>query len=206
MRLALSISLVLTLFFIGSFYSFAQPYGFEAHGIYAYDFNGEAGAFGQDKLDDVFGGGATFFFSFIPAVRVEFGADWIKTKDEDLDDSPLQISPLTAALRLGLPLGRFYIFGGGGLGYAICRLQPTDEIESYYAARGVYDLSVSNDLIYFAMAGAEFVISEHIGVRAEYRYSWLRTELRYDDYLGSGERQDLNLDHQQIRTGLVVYF
>ena len=49
-------------------------------------------------------------------------------------------------------------------------------------------------------------VSEHIGIRMEYRCSWMRTEYKYDDYLGNEEEEDLNLDHQQLRAGLVIYF
>ncbi|MDP8213881.1 MAG: OmpW family outer membrane protein [Candidatus Euphemobacter frigidus] len=184
----------------------AQSIGFDLHGIYAFKFDGESGAFGQDRYEDVVGGGATFFFAFIPAVRVEFGADWIETKNKDLDNSRLKISPLTAALRLGYPVGRFYSYLGGGLGYTIYRLRTTGDADRDLARRGIYDLNVANDLSYFAMAGVELVVSEHIGVRAEYRYCWMRTELKYDDWLGNDEEEDLNLDHQEIRCGLVVYF
>jgi len=186
--------------------SLAQSMGFDIHGIYAFDFDGDTGGFGEARYDDVPGGGASFFFAFIPSIRLEFGADWIETKNKDLDNSHLKISPLTVGLRAGIPLERFYLYLGGGLGYAIYRLQLTDDAESSLAAQGIYDPDIANDITYFAMAGAEMTVSEHIGLRAEYRYSWMRTEYKYDDYLGNEEEEDLNLDHQQIRAGLVVYF
>jgi len=184
----------------------AQSIGFDLHGIYAFDFDGDAGDFGQADFSDGAGGGGTFFFAFIPAIRIEFGADWIETKNKDLDDSPLKISPLTAAFRAGLPLEDLFLYAGGGLGYAICQLDTTGDADRSLAARGVYDLNIDNDIIYFAMIGAEITLSEHIGLRAEYRYNWLRTKLKYDDYLGNDGEEDINLDHQQVRAGMVVYF
>lgn len=184
----------------------AQSIGFDLHGIYAFSFDGDSGDFGQADFSDVAGGGAAFFFAFIPAIRIEFGADWIETKDKDLDNSHLKISPLTAAFRAGLPLDDLFLYAGGGLGYAICRLNTAGDADRYLAARGIYELNIDNDIIYFAMVGAEITLSEHIGVRAEYRYNWLRTKLKYDDYLGNDEKENINLDHQQVRAGLVVYF
>jgi len=184
----------------------AQSIGFDLHGIYAFDFNGDTGAFGEANYDNVPGAGASFFFAFIPSIRLEFGADWIETKNKDLDNSHLKISPVTLGIRAGLPLERFYLYLGGGLGYAIYRLQLTGDAERDLATRGIYSPDIDSDITYFAMAGAEMTVSEHIGIRMEYRYNWMRTEYKYDDYLGNKGEEDLNLDHQQLRAGLVIYF
>ena len=184
----------------------AKSIGFDLHGIYAFDFDGDTGALGEANYDNVAGGGASFFYAFIPSIRLEFGADWIETKNKDLDNSHFKISPVTLGLRAGIPLDRFYLYLGGGLGYAIYRLHLTGDAESSLAAQGIYSPDIANDITYFAMAGAEMTISEYIGLRMEYRYSWMRTEYKYDDYLGNEDEEDLNLDHQQLRAGLVVYF
>ncbi len=181
-------------------------YGFEIHGLSAFGFDGEASAFGEHRVRDDWGGGALFFFSFIPAVRVEVGCDWIETKDRDLNDSSIRIAPLTAAIRAGCNLGDLYLYLGGGVGYALNELSPSEEAEREYARFGIYDLGFSNAPIYFALIGAEFAFSERLGVRCEYRYNRLRTNLTYQDWAGFEEQEKFNLDHQQVRAGLAVYF
>lgn len=181
-------------------------FGFEAHGLYAFRFDGETSAFGDQRVKDGPGGGASFFFSFIPAVRVEMGADLIETEDRDLADSRIRIVPLTAAVRAGYNLGDFYLYLGGGVGYALNNLSPSEEAERDYAESGIYELGLSNDPIYFALAGVEFAFSERLGVRVEYRYNRLRTNLTYQDWRGFEEKEKFNLDHQQVRAGLAVYF
>lgn len=205
MRLVLFFSALLGIFVFPLILS-AQPIGFDLHGIYAYDFDGDMGSFGKSDYDDVPGGGASFFFALVPQIRFDIGADWIKTKNKDLDNSHLAISPLTVGLRAGMPLDKFYFYLGGGVGYAIYRLQLTGAASRNLAAQGVYEPSVTDDITYFATLGAEMAVSRHIGFRVEYRYSWMRTEFKYDDYLGNDEEEDLNLDHQEIRAGMLVYF
>ncbi|MEA1928930.1 MAG: outer membrane beta-barrel protein [Candidatus Auribacterota bacterium] len=204
MRISIPLVVILSLLYFPVVVS-AQSIGCDIHGIYAFDFDGDTGAFGEADYDDV-AGGASFFFAFIPALRLEFGADWIKTKNKDLDNSQLTLSPLTVGLRAGITLDRFYFYLGGGLGYAIYRLQLTGDAERDLATRGIYDPDIANDVTYFAMLGAEMAVSEYIGIRTEYRYNWLRTKFKYDDYLGNEEEEDINLDHQELRAGLVVYF
>lgn len=180
--------------------------GFEAHGLCDFKFDGETADSGELRVKSGLGGGASFFFSFIPAVRVEAGADYIRTKARDLDDSDLRIAPLTAAVRVGYNLGDLYLYFGGGAGYALGKLYPKWTVEAAYAESGMYDLGLSNDPIYFALAGAELVLSERFGARVEYRYNRLRTHLTYQDWRGFEGKEKYNLDHQQVRAGLVVYF
>ncbi len=181
-------------------------YGFEAHGLGAFQFDGEASAFGADRVKDGAGAGASFFFAFIPAVRVEVGADWIETKGRDLADSRIRIAPLTAAVRGGYNWGDLYLYLGAGVGYSLNRLYPNGEAVQEFAALGAYELNLSNDPIYFALAGAEFAFSDRLGVRLEYRYNRLRTHITYQDWRGFEEKEKFNLDHQQVRAGLAVYF
>ena len=137
----------------------AQSIGFDLHGIYASDFDGDTGAFGEANYDDVPGGGASFFYAFIPSIRLEFGADWIETKNKDLDNSHLKIIPLTLGLRASIPFDPLYLYVGGGLGYAIYRLHLTDDAERELATRGIYSPSIDSDITYFAMVGAEMAVS-----------------------------------------------
>jgi len=205
MRVFLGLILMVPLVFVWSGEGRAQ-FGFEIHGLYGFDFNGESDTLGDPRIKSGPGAGASFFAAFIPAVRVEAGVDYIRTKVQDLDDSDIRIAPLTAALRAGYNLGDLYLYLGGGVGYALGKLYPKWSVEAAFAERGMYDLGVSNDPIYFALAGAELAFSRRIGVRVEYRYNRLRTNLTYQDYRGFENKEKLNLDHQQIRAGLVVYF
>ncbi len=205
MRIFLKVIPAALLFFLAASAGRAQ-YGFEIHGLTAFEFDGETSAFGEHRVRDGWGGGALFFFSFIPAVRVEMGCDWIETKDRDLDDSRIRIAPITAAVRAGYNLGDLYLYLGGGVGYALNDLSPSGDAEREYAALGFYDLGLSNDPTYFALAGAEYAFSRRFGLRLEYRYNRLRTHLTYRDWRGFEEKDKFNLDHQQVRAGLVVYF
>ncbi len=181
-------------------------FGFEGHGLYGFQFDGETASSVDLDVEDRMGGGGSFFFSFIPAVRVEVGADYIRTRARDLGDSDLRIAPLTAALRAGYNLGDLYLYLGGGLGYTLGKLYPSREAEETYADRGLYDLDLSNDPIYFALAGAEWAFSERFGVRVEYRYNRLRMDLTSQDWRGFEQKEEVNLDHHQVRAGLAVYF
>lgn len=90
------------------------------------------------------------------------------------------------------------------MGYTIYRPQITTAAARDLATRGIYDPSVANDITYFAMVRSKMDVREHIGIRMEYRYSWMRTEFQYDDYLRNEDEEGLNLDHQELRPGLVV--
>lgn len=180
--------------------------GFEAHGLSAFDFDGAAAAFGDHRVGSGPGGGASFFFAFIPAFRVEAGADWIETEDRDLAGSRIRIVPLTAAVRAGHNFGGLYLYLGGGAGYAVNDLSPSREAARQYGESGFYELGLSNVPVYFALAGAELVLSENFGLRLEYRYNWLRADITYQDWRGFENKEKFNLDHQQVRAGLAVYF
>lgn len=205
MRTILGLILVLLLAFSVAPRSRAQI-GFEAHGLYGFEFNGDSASLGDLQVKSGAGGGASFFFSFIPAVRVEAGVDYIKTKVRELDDSELRLVPLTAAIRVGFNLDALYLYLGGGAGYSLGKLYPRAAAEEAWAELGKYEPDLSNDPIYFALAGAELVLSENFGVRVEYRYNRLRTHLTWQDWRGFEEKEKFNLDHQQARAGLVVYF
>ncbi len=195
----------LPVFFLTAFAAFPQV-GFEFHGLQAFRFDGETAVLGDHRVRDRMGAGASFFFSFIPEVRVEAGCDWIETRDRDLGDSKLRIAPLTAALRGGYNFGPLYLYLGGGAGYTLGKLYPSREAYQEWAEIGRYEPGLDNSPIYFALAGAEVVLSERWGIRVEYRYNWLRTKFTYQDWRGFQEKEKINLDHQQVRAGLAVYF
>ena len=191
------------LFFAGSGHA---RVGFEVHGLSAFEFDGEASAFGDHRVRSGPGGGASFFFAFIPAFLVEAGADWIETEDRDLADSRIRIVPLTAVFRAGHNFGDLFLYLGGGLGYAVNDLSPSREAARQYGESGFSELGLSNVPVYFALAGAELVLSENLGVRLEYRYNRLRSDITYQDWRGFEAKEKFRLDHQQVRAGLAVYF
>ena len=56
------------------------------------------------------------------------------------------------------------------------------------------------------LAGGEVALSDSVSLRGEFRYNWLRPDLKWEDWTGAEEKVRINLDHMQVRLGAVLYF
>ena len=175
----------------------AQTAGLEAHGLYAFGFDGTAKDLGDDDIANAFGFGGSFVFCLGEYVKVDVGGDWVKTKDEDLDNSKITLIPVTAALRVGGHLDMVYAYVGGGAGYSFNSFNATSAVKSDFGS----DVKLQDAPIYFALAGAEIGLSEQLVLRGEFRYNWLQPELN-----AFGVKEDVNFDHMQVRAGLGFNF
>ena len=177
----------------------AQTAGLEAHGLFAFGFDGTAKDRGDDDIANAFGFGGGMVFCLGEYVKVDVGGDWVKTKDEDLDNSKITLIPVTAALRVGGHLDMVYAYVGGGAGYSFNSFNATSAVKSYFGS----DVKLKDAPIYFALAGAEIGLSEQLVLRGEFRYNWLNPDLELTDY---DYKTNVNLDHMQLRVGFGLYF
>ncbi len=184
----------------------AQRAGFELHGLYAFSFDGQAEGGGKDNLSDTGGAGASFVFPLGPYVKFDVGADWLQTENRDLDNSEIRLIPVVGALRAGIPLQGFYLYGGAGAGYSINHLELRGDARHLFPEQGRYNPELDNELIYFVLAGGEAALSDSVSLRGEFRYNWHRPDLKWEDWTGAEEKTRINLDHMQVRLGAVLYF
>ncbi|MDP8213882.1 MAG: outer membrane beta-barrel protein [Candidatus Euphemobacter frigidus] len=190
------VSLVLVL---GSV-SMAQPKaGLEIHGLYGFKFSDK-----DAELEKGWGGGASLVLCLGELVKLDIGGDYIRPEMKDQDGidfggNYVQLIPVTGTLRIGPNLGPVYIYGGGGAGYSFNSLDLKKEMNPGD------DLELENCFTYHACAGLEvsFTESKAIGLRAEFRYMWLKPKLKEKS---TGDKESQKLDNMQGRAGLVFYF
>ncbi len=160
--------------------------GLDLHGLYAFNFNDDDIA----ELDGTFGGGASLVFCLGDFVKLDLGADYYKPKFKDFSDVKVELIPVAGTLRVGLPIEDVaFIYGGGGAGYTFIN----------WDEKGVSSDVLDGSVSYHACGGAEILFNESIGIRAEFRYIWLKPEVKNTD-------TKVKLDHMQVRGGLVLYF
>ncbi|MDP8236153.1 MAG: outer membrane beta-barrel protein [Candidatus Erginobacter occultus] len=160
--------------------------GLDLHGIYAFEFSDDDIA----ELDGAFGGGASLVFCLGDFVKLDLGGDWYKPEFKDFSDVKIELIPVTGTLRIGIPIEDVaFIYGGGGAGYTFINWDQT----------GVDSDVLDGSVTYHACGGAEILFNESIGIRAEFRYIWLKPEWK-----DSNDKVELN--HMQARGGLVLYF
>lgn len=167
--------------------------GLSAHFLFAPKFTAREswpeGSWDLD-MDSSFGGGGAFVFKLGDIARFDLGGDFQQVKLTDSRNIKVRMVPVTAALRLGVPIANvLYLYGGGGVGWSFNTFKGTA-------------IDLDDGLIYFACGGGEVSLSDQIALRAEFRYNWHKPDL--DD--GSGDDGDLQLNHSQLRGGLVFYF
>ena len=175
--------------FLAASTSLAGGLGLEAHGLYAFNFNDSASD--GSNAENAFGGGASLVFNLHENIKLDLGADYYNPENKDDSDEDVQFFPICAALRVGGRLESLFLYAGGGLGYSFT--WETLPLEATF----------ENGMIYFACGGAEFSLNEHLYLRGEFRYNWLRPELKVES---TGYSQDINFDHMQVRAGLGVNF
>ncbi len=160
--------------------------GIDLHGLYGFNFNDDD----IPELDGTFGGGASLVFKLGDYVRLDLGGDYYKPEFKDASDVKIELIPVTGTLRVGIPIEDVaFIYGGGGGGYTFINYDQTG------ASSDLIDDSVT----YHACGGAEILFNESIGIRAEYRYIWLKPEIK-------DTSTKIKMDHMQVRGGLIFYF
>ncbi len=167
--------------------------GLDLHGLYAFNFNDDDDGFNGD---DTFGGGASLVFCLGDIVKLDLGGDYLLPENEDDSDVKAQLIPVTATLRIGVPIEEvayLYVGGGGGYSFNDWDLKGGDD--------DLFDLE--DCFTYHACGGAELLFSPNIGIRAEFRYIWLKPESKFKP---TGTKTDVKFDHMQARGGLVLYF
>ena len=169
----------------------AQTAGIEAHGLFAFGFDGELEGVGDTDLDNGGGFGGGVVFKLSEFIRADVGGDWIRTEYKDADKADVTLIPVTACLRVGGDLDVLYAYCGGGAGYSF------NDID-------VSGLKLKDAPIYFALVGAEIGLTDIAVLRGEFRYNWHRPDL---EATGLGDdKAELQLDHMQLRLGLGLYF
>jgi len=160
--------------------------GIDLHGLYAFEFSDDD----IPELEGAFGGGASLVFCLGEYVKLDLGGDYYKPEFKDNKDISIELIPVTGTLRVGVPIEDVaYIYGGGGAGYTFINWDQT----------GVDDDVLDGSVTYHACGGAEFLFNENIGIRAEYRYIWLKPEIK-------DTSTKVEMNHMQVRGGLVFYF
>ncbi len=172
----------------------AQPQaGFEFHGLYGFNYSDDFA-----ELENGWGGGASLVFCLGEFVKLDLGGDYIRPKGKDTDDDYVQMIPVTGTLRVGPKIGDIaYIYAGGGAGYSFNSLDTKSNIDDLF--------ELEDSFTYHACGGFElmFTPEQTIGFRGEFRYVWLKPELKTK---ATGDKEDWKMDHMQVRGGFVVYF
>jgi opacity protein-like surface antigen len=171
----------------------AQNVGLEAHGLYAFNFNDDDSD--GSNADNTFGGGASLVFNLHPNIKLDLGADYYKPENKDDSDVKAQFIPVCATLRVGGKVETIFLYAGGGAGYSFNDL----DIKGLSSS----DIEMEDCVIYFGCAGAELGLSDQVVIRGEFRYNWLKPEIKDKRF---DVKEDVKFDHMQIRAGLGFYF
>jgi opacity protein-like surface antigen len=164
-------------------------FGLEAHGLYALQFSDD-----DLKTDDVFGGGGGIVIALGDNVKLDLGADYFKPKNEIDSSLKTQFIPVTGTLRLGGYIAEVvFIYVGGGAGWSFNDVDTTN----------LDDITLENCFTWHACGGLELFLSPQISLRGEFRYVWLRPDVKEEF---TGEKEEVRFDHMQLRAGLGFYF
>ncbi len=182
------------LLFMGSMAQASPAAGLEFHGLYGFNFSDD-----DLELEKGWGGGASLVLGLGDFVKLDLGGDYIRPQVKDvLDDDYVQLIPVTATLRFGPRLDFAYIYVGGGGGYSFNELDTESTMDEVF--------ELEDCATYHACAGFElaFTEDETIGFRGEFRYVWLKPEMKVK---ATGDKAgDWKMDHMQVRGGFVVNF
>jgi hypothetical protein len=164
--------------------------GLDLHGLYAFEFSDDD----VSELDGAFGGGAALVFCLGDVVKLDLGGDYYKPKFKDFSGEKFQFIPITGTLRVGIPIeDTAYLYVGGGAGYSFN--EYTGEDDDW--------IELEDCFTYHACGGAELLFNENIGIRGEFRYIWMKPDVKEKIF---GSKEEIKLDHMQVRGGLVFYF
>ena len=181
------------IFCLGSMAPAQTKAGLEFHGLYGFNFSDD-----DLELEKGWGGGASFVIGLGDFVKLDLGGDFIRprVKDETEDDY-VQLIPVTGTLRFGPRLDFAYIYVGGGGGYSFNKLDTESDMDEVF--------EIEDCATYHACGGFEmtFTEDETIGFRGEFRYVWLKPEMKAK---ATGAKADWKMDHMQARAGFVVNF
>ena len=209
MKKRLGIVLGLSFLFISVAPALAEiRWGCEVHGLYSFNYDTELKADWQTWDEgNAAGGGASLVLDLFRNVKVDFGFDYLKADlkktPEWLTSSETTLVPVSAALRVGAPLGLFFIYTGGGIGYSF------NDVKSNYSS----DIKVENCFTYFFLLGLEAAVGEmgseklfretfeNVALRGELRFNWMEPELKWFT-----TNLDWQYNYMQLRAGLVLYF
>ncbi len=172
--------------------------GLEIHGLYAFNFDAEIGGV-EIEPDDVFGGGASVVFKLGRVGRIDLGGDYLRTTVGGAVSNDVTLIPVTAALRLGVPIKEaLFLYVGGGAGWSF------NDIDSRF-------VKLKDGLVYFGCGGIEVNLGAAVALRGEFRYLWHNPDIEFRaGEIGLteqfGRSTDFQLDHMQARAGLVFWF
>lgn len=179
------------IFCLGSIAS-AQSVGIDLHGIYGFQFSDD-----DAELEKGWGGGASLVLCLGDYVKLDLGGDYMRPEVKDASKNYVTLIPVTGTLRIGPQLGPVYIYGGGGAGYSFNGLDWENDLDK--------DFDLEDCFTYHACGGLEvsFTESKQIGIRGEYRYVWMKPDLKYKP---TGDKEEWKMDHMQARAGLFINF
>jgi len=185
--LAASLGLLLALGVAGTV---AAQVGIEGHGLYTFEYD-------DDDVNTIeeFGGGAGLTWRICPYLRLDVSADYYKPKSRCAitgEREKIRLVPVTAGLAVGSQIWEgFSLYFGGGAGYSFNHISESD-------------MEAKDCYLWFAYGTLEYFLSCNLALQAQYRYSWIRPDLKYKpaDLLA----KDVNFDHMEARLGLALYF
>lgn len=140
-------------------------------------------------LDSAIGAGAKLQMEMAPNVALELRGSYLPEFEDEKGGltMTLDVIPLEADLVLQFPVApdQMKIYVGGGVGYYMI----DGELEG---GGGTADFDPDDEVGYFALAGAEFIMSPQVSLFAEAKYTFLEVEegeVTYEDE--SVELEDL---------------
>ena len=100
--------------------AFSQTVGLEAHGLYAFNFDGDTDL-GKIEPKDSFGFGGTIVLGLTDYLKIDLGIDYLKADlkspgIDGVDSGDITLLPLTVGVRLGQTLDFAFLYVGGGIG------------------------------------------------------------------------------------------
>ncbi|HOO77320.1 MAG TPA: outer membrane beta-barrel protein [bacterium] len=166
--------------------------GVEAHGLYTFEYSNA-----DISTNEEFGGGASLAWKICPYFRIDAGADYYGPKVRGCQYAPDDLRAEFIPVTIGAGVGGFitegfYLFMGGGTGWSFNHLKHGDGSD------------LKDGIVWFAYGMLEFFLTDNLALQAQYRYTWLRADLKNLDF--DLEHKDLNFDHMEARLGLAFYF
>lgn len=125
----------------------------------------------QDGGDDGFGAGAKVQLEVIPNICLEArGSYFPEFGDDSGDEIKIDIIPAEADAIIKFPIAeQFTPYVGGGAGYYMFNVDSNVE--------GV-DVSIDDEIGYFALAGLEIGLGEAVILFAEGKYTWVEATVK----------------------------